>query len=373
MNATTGRILFIYGTTAELIKAAPVLVQLEKRGASVRTVCTGQQADEIRDMADSLGLARPDLMLANGIRGRALAGKRDILPWLMQVGFNFARSYRTLRREQRSSRSVVLVHGDTFTTVIGALFGRLLGTPVGHIEAGLRSGDIFNPFPEELDRRAVAWLVDYHFAPGAAAAANLRRRPGVVIDTVYNTVRDSLELVTVDDEEVERHTGPLPEVFGIVSLHRFELLNDRMRLRETLKVLAEAAHRTPLVFIDHAVTAARIRECSLDYVFHDRFLRVPKLPYFVFVALVRKSAFAVTDSGGLQQESFFLGHPCLVHRARTETFEGLGENVIVSGLQRRVLEDFLQDPNRHRGERGDSDRSPSEIIVDTLVREGFSP
>lgn len=363
----------VYGTTGELIKLAPVLQRLEKRGATIVTLCTGQQAHELTAMADELSIPTPDLMLGEGFRGNPLAHAKHIPTWLAQVVLNFAYSYRRLRRQMRSEPSVLIVHGDTFTTVLGALFGRALGVPVAHVEAGMRSGDIRNPFPEELNRRLAAWLVKYHFAPGPVPAANVARRPGVVINTGMNTVRDSLDLVPDHLEEVEAVAGGLPRRFGIVSLHRYEFLNDEHLVRGTLEALADAALKTPLLFVDHAVTRAKLTEYGLDHLFDDRFRRIPKLPYFAFVTIVRRSAFAVTDSGGLQQESYYLDHPCLVHRARTETPEGVGQNVILSGLDLGALRTFLADPEGYKLGHPPEGPSPSDIIVETLVEMGYCP
>ena len=120
---------------------------------------------------------------------------------------------------------MVLVHGDTMTTVYGAILGRALSAPVAHIESGLRSFDLLHPFPEELNRRLTSRIATICYAPGAWAAANLRR--GQIVDTGSNTIRDALQW--------SNRRLPVPvelpnEPFGIVSLHRFELLNDRRLL-----------------------------------------------------------------------------------------------------------------------------------------------
>ena len=138
------------------------------------------------------------------------------------------------------------------TTVLGATMGRTLRSPVAHIEAGLRSFDLRHPFPEELNRRTASRLAAIHYAPGSWAASNL---PGVdVVDTGSNTIRDSLTLV--DDG------GPLPfgvsEPFGVVSLHRYELLSNRRALSDVLNVLRESAADTPLVFIEAGAFTIRV-------------------------------------------------------------------------------------------------------------------
>lgn len=365
----------VYGTTGELIKLAPVLQRLDKAGAELTTWCTGQQADELVAMARALGLPEPDLLLGQGFRGEPLAKAKHIPTWVAQVTANFGYAYPKLRRQMAPRmRSIVLVHGDTFTTVLGAAFARSLGVRVGHIEAGMRSHDIRNPFPEELNRRATAWLTTLHFAPGPDAVRNLARRPGTVIDTAMNTVRDSLDMVPDATDELEATVGALPAVFGVVSLHRFEFLRERAIFEETIRILSDAAAVRPLYFVDHAPTRAKIAEYGLDHLFEEGVLhRVPKLSYFAFITLVRRSSFAITDSGGLQQESYYLNHPCLVHRATTETREGLGRNVILSGLDPRILRDFLTDPARFSLDVAPRGPAPSDIIVDALRERHYCP
>ena len=339
-------ILAVFGTTGELIKLAPVLLRLRARDAHVVLATTGQQVNQIPYFLEQFGLPEPHLWLARGAGTRDLATTRDIPPWLAKVAVNFARERRSLRRRLRSGQGspLVLVHGDTMTTVLGSLMGRALRFPVAHIESGLRSGDLRHPFPEELNRRITSRLARVHYAPGAWAAANLRRAN--VVDTGCNTIRDSIDLVPQDlVSAVPAPAAP----FGLVSLHRFELLNDRDLLTRTLTTLAAAARTTPMLFVDHSVTAAAVSRFGLDSLFDDvSFRRVPRARFFDFLQLERRCLFVVTDSGGSQEECYYLDRPCLVHRKRTERQDGLGETTVLSGLEIGVLEDFLRDPGRHR-------------------------
>jgi UDP-N-acetylglucosamine 2-epimerase (non-hydrolysing) len=361
-------ILVVFGTTGELIKLAPVLLFLEQRGHGYVLATTGQQIEQIPSFLDQFGLRQPDFWLGRGARGRDLRVNRNIPGWLATVVRSYVRRRGELRRSLRngSGTPLVLVHGDTMTTVLGSLLGRSLRMPVAHIEGGLRSYDLRHPFPEELNRRLASRLSRIDYAPGAWAAGNLR---GDVVDTGTNTIRDSLELVPPGNP-----TFMVPEEpFGIVSLHRFELLNSRRLLGETLAALAEAAQRTPLFFIDHPVTVAALERFGLARYFDaTRFVRVARLLFFDFVRAARLCAFLVTDSGGTQEESYYLDRPCLVHRVRTERREGLGENAVLSGMSIDALRDFLADPGRYRRRTSFPAASPSQLIVDDLERRGYA-
>jgi UDP-N-acetylglucosamine 2-epimerase (non-hydrolysing) len=353
-------ILVVFGTTGELIKLAPVLLRLDGRGHPYVLATTGQQVQQIPSFLEQFGLRQPDVWLARGAKGRDLRVNSDIPGWLATVARSWARARRRLRRTP-----LVLVHGDTMTTVLGSLMGRSLRATVAHIEGGLRSYDWRQPFPEELNRKLATALSRIHYAPSAWAAANLRR--GDVVDTGSNTIRDSLELVTDDEPALE-----LPTAFGVVSLHRFELLNKRRLLTETVDTLVEAATRTPLLFVDHSVTAAALERFRLTDRFDGKsFRRVPRLRFFDFVRVERRSSFVVTDSGGSQEECYYLDLPCLVHRVKTERREGLGENALLSEMRTDVLREFLLDPSHHRRRTELAPASPSDVIVDDLERRGF--
>ena len=364
-------IFCIYGTTAEVIKLAPVLARLQQRGERFVGLCTGQHVETIPPLLDQLGLPQPDIWLGRGNKGRDLSLSRQVPSWSLQVAVRFVAQYRSLRRMMKRSTAsnLLLIHGDTFTTILGALMGRALRIPVGHIEAGVRSFTLRHPFPEELIRRVTSRLARLHFAPGDIATSNLANVAGTAVNTRMNTVQDSLEMVP---EVVDHRLPPLPPHFGIVSLHRFELIGDRKLLGRILRLLSDHASEIPLLFVDHPITVAKIEQYGLGSLFDDKnFIRIPKLSYFAFVTLVKKCEFAVTDSGGLQQESYCLDLPCLVHRAAVETFDGVGKNVVVSGLDVAVVEEFLSDPGRYRSGARPEGPSPSDIIIEHLSREGF--
>jgi UDP-N-acetylglucosamine 2-epimerase (non-hydrolysing) len=354
-------ILVVFGTTGELIKLAPVLLRFDERGHSYVLATTGQQVQQIPSFLEQFGLRQPDVWLARGAKGRDLRVNSDIPGWAAGVTRSWIRERRRLRGARR-----VLVHGDTMTTVLGSMMGRTLRATVAHIEGGLRSYDWRHPFPEELNRKAATALSRIHYAPGAWAAGNLRR--GDVIDTGSNTIRDSLELVDDEPPPLDLPQGP----FGVVSLHRFELLNNRRLLTETVDVLAEAARDTPLLFIDHPVTVAALEKFGLTRRFDTTsFRRIRRLRFFDFVRVERRSAFVVTDSGGSQEECYYLDLPCLVHRVKTERREGLGENAVLSEMRADVLRNFLSEPARFRRRTQLVPASPSEVIVADLERRGF--
>jgi UDP-N-acetylglucosamine 2-epimerase (non-hydrolysing) len=364
-------IVVVYGTTGELIKLSPVLSRLKAKGTPAMTLCTGQQVEQIPMLLEDFALPQPDLWLSRGNGGHDLNRLTDGLPWLAGIMTTFARRRREVRARLTSARAkpLLIVHGDTVTTVLGALMGRILRVPVAHVEGGMRSGDWRNPFPEELDRLIAARLARTHFAPGARAAANLRAMKvrGEIVDTRANTISDAIKLMPPAAIEVELP----PEPFGLASLHRLELLMRPSALRGILGRLREASRVTPILFVDHPVTAAAIAAHDLDSMFDERFRRIPRQRYFSFIALLKASAFLLTDSGGSQQECAILGHPCLVHRKTIEQEDGLSESIVLSRMDLGVVSAFLRDPRAFARSPSEDEQAPTDIIIDHLERRGY--
>ena len=359
----------VYGTTGELIKLAPVLRGIQSESASFLNMTTAQQVEQIPRMLEQLGLPQPDHYLARGRSGRDLHSNADIPVWLASVAHGFATRRGRLRRALLADGRppLVLVHGDTMTTVLGTVIGRALRVPVAHIEAGVRTWDLRHPFPEEGNRRLVTKLAQIHYAPGPEAAANIRR--GIVVDTGMNTIRDSLELAPADVDVPDAVAGA---AFGIISLHRYELLNDEQLLGATLRELADHPSRRPMLFVDHPVTVAAMRRFGFERVFDGSSVtRMARRSFFEFVALLRRAAFAVTDSGGTQVEAYVLDKPCLVHRKKVEQPDGVGENVLVSGHRLDELARFLDGPAAFRRRTPPPAVSPSGIILADLRARGY--
>ncbi|WP_263729313.1 UDP-N-acetylglucosamine 2-epimerase [Cellulomonas sp. SG140] len=353
-------IVFCYGTTAEAIKLAPVMRRLEQRGVPFQQWVTLQQADTVLDALPGLGVPDPDHVLAVGRGGRPLRGPLDVVAWLGQIGRWALRNRRTLRG--RRGQDVVVVHGDTMTSVVGALLARSMRMDSAHVEAGLRSGSWRHPFPEELDRRIVGRLATVHYAPTEVAAGHLAGRDVVMTggNTVIDAVRDRVR------GAVDAGTG---ERYGVVLLHRFEFLGNGSLVRQTLQTIV-AESRSPVVMVVDDL-ARHSLGTVLPTLPPDRVRVVDKMPHASFTQLIAGADFIVTDSGGVQEEAAMLGVPTLVHRRATERGEGLGANVLLSGWDMGVLREFLGDVDVLRTAPQDDGVSPSQIVVEDLVRRGY--
>ncbi|MGV9294581.1 UDP-N-acetylglucosamine 2-epimerase [Amycolatopsis sp. NPDC003676] len=363
-------ISFIVGTTAELIKIAPVFHRVAERGAKPEIWFTAQHVDEVADVLSDLKLPEPALWFVPRAQAHNLESPAQVPGWAAQV-MRTAWSRRAELRARLSSDGrppLVLVHGDTFTTPYGALIGKkVLKARVGHIEAGTRSGSILSPLPEELNRKIAGRLVDIHFSPSEREVQNLRNARGVVVNTEANTAIDSMRQVVDQPLDVPG----LPEKFGLATLHRFELVSRADKYREVLEILRAQSRKMPILYMAGAPEREKIRALGLDNLFDDKFIAQPKMRYLKFLPLVARAEYVVTDSGGLQEECGYLGLPCAVHRARTERHVGIGENVILTEMRGDKLQEFLDTYEHRRSDSWMDKYHPSDIVVNSLAQLGY--
>ncbi|WP_121001204.1 UDP-N-acetylglucosamine 2-epimerase [Saccharothrix australiensis] len=363
-------ISFILGTTAELIKIAPVFHAISDRGTKPQIWFTAQHVDHVAETLADLRLPEPAVWLVPKEQAVHIERPAQVPGWAATV----LRNAWGRRAELRSILTddgrppLVIVHGDTFTTPYGALIGkRILKSRVAHVEAGARSGSLLSPLPEELNRKLAAKIVDLHFAPTAKEVHNLRGARGAVVNTGANTAIDAMRLA-IDAEP----TFPLPAEFGLATLHRFELVSRADKYREALELLRKASERMPILYLAGPPEQDRIKQYGLGHLFDDeRFILKPKLRYLAFLPIMARAKFVVTDSGGLQAECNYLGVPCAIHRERTEDRHGPGTTLLLTGMNGDKLQSFLDDYEAYRLPNRMDQFHPSRIVVDTLSQLGY--
>lgn len=364
-------IAFIAGTTAEIIKLAPVIRALEQRGEEVEFWNTAFHVGSLPSTLTDLGLPQPAIDLVPSRHQTDVVRVTQVPGWALRILSSAVRRRRELRHrlERGTARPLVVVHGDTFSTVLGALLGRFLRAEVAHVEAGMRTGNIWHPMPEELNRRVVAKIATLHFAPTQHEVEHLRRERarGPIVDTGANTVIDALRLAIDGDAPAI----DLPDEFGLVTLHRFEMLRNGPVLTRTLEVLHEASRAMPLVMPAGNTERNRIKELGLGHLFDEQFRLVDKQPYARFMPLLARASFVVTDSGGLQQECGILGKPAAIHREAVESQQGIGDNLLLTGLDMEVLRGFLSSWADYERPSLLEQFHPTGVIVAELARAGY--
>ena len=316
------KVFHVVGARPNFMKLAPVLEALRTRENVVQTLIhTGQHYDP--NMSDiffqQLGIPAPDVNLEVG-SGTHATQTADIMTRLEPVVVE-------------SRPDIVLVYGDVNSTVATALVCAKLGVPVGHVEAGLRSFD--RTMPEEINRLVTDQLADLLFTPSEDGDENLRREgiPPGKIHRVGNVMIDSL--VRLLPLAQKCNLNGFPERYALVTLHRPSNVDDSASLKGILESLIEVNKRIAVVFPVHPRTRHRIADIGVPL--SNLHLCAP-LPYVEFLALQRRAAAVLTDSGGIQEETTYLGIPCLTLRSSTErpVTVTMGTNVLV-GQDRQKL------------------------------------
>jgi UDP-N-acetylglucosamine 2-epimerase (non-hydrolysing) len=314
------KILIVFGTRPEAIKLFPVIQTLQAHGGmQVRTCVTAQHRGLLDQVLDIAGIV-PDMDLDVMTPGQSL----DDLTARLLIGLG------KVFDAEKPDR--VLVQGDTATAMVGALAAYYRKIPVGHVEAGLRSGDIYQPWPEEVNRRIVAPIADQHFAPTETAAEALRREnvSPASIHVTGNTVIDALHATRARihaDPSLAAGLDSIAERFAgkrlvLVTTHRRENFGDGMAgIAGAIDRIA-ARPDTAVLFPMHPNPNV---VSVMDRVLGDRpnICRIDPLDYPHFIRALGMAEIVLSDSGGVQEEAPALGKPVLVMRETTERPEGV--------------------------------------------------
>ncbi|MGI6120470.1 MAG: non-hydrolyzing UDP-N-acetylglucosamine 2-epimerase [Desulfosporosinus sp.] len=313
------KVMVVFGTRPEAIKMAPVIRTLRQKDSILCQVTVTAQHREMLDQVLQLFKIVPDYDLnlmqkgqtLTDITARVLYGLREVF--------------------QRELPDLVLVHGDTTTTFIAALAAFYEQIPVGHVEAGLRTGNKYSPFPEEMNRALTSVLADLHFAPTETAKRNLLSE-GVKPEKIFitgNTVIDAL-LATVKaeysflDPQIQTilEQGAAGRLI-LVTTHRRENLGEPMRqIYRALRSMLELFPDTYVIFPVHK--NPKVREVVAEVIgSHPRVKLIEPVDYEPFVNLMGRAHLILTDSGGIQEEAPSLGKPVLVVRDTTERPEAV--------------------------------------------------
>lgn len=359
---------FVVGTRAQLLKLAPVMLECERRSLAWRWVYTAQHRDTVQQTLETFGLPQPDYVVVKWDTEAKSFG--TMARWFGRMLLALPRS-RHILDQRTGRRHVVLTHGDTFTTWLGALMGVFTRTKVMHVESGLRSFNLRKPFPEELNRLATFWLADYYACPGRWAVENLSKHRGVKLNTGANTQIDTLRfgLAHADDAAVDLPT----ERFAVATIHRYENIFDADRFRRIISELELISKQLLVVFIRHPATELQLEKLGLAEMLarNPRVRMMPRLEYLPFLKFVRAAEFVVSDGGGNQEELSYLGKPTLILRDETERKEGIGENAVVAGLDTASIRTFIDGYKAYERELKLPDVWPSAVIVDFLEERGF--
>ncbi len=362
------KVMLVFGTRPEAIKMCPLVNELKKRPEVQTVVCvTGQHREMLDAVLHAFGVA-PDYDLA-------IMKDRQTL---FDITVNILERIRAVLEEVKPD--VVLVHGDTSTTFVTALACFYLQIPVGHVEAGLRTYNIYSPYPEEFNRQAVSVIAKYNFAPTELSRENLLRE-GRKPESIYvtgNTAIDALKTTVREDythPELEWAAGSR---LIMITAHRRENLGEPMhRMFRAIRRIIEEHPDVRAIYPIHMNPVVR-EEANAELGGCDRIRIIEPLDVLDFHNFLSRSYLILTDSGGIQEEAPSLGKPVLVMRDTTERPEGIAAGTLrLVGTEeetiyknfKELLEDRAAYDKMAHASNPYGDGFASVRIADALCRE----
>lgn len=365
-NIELKMIHIVIGTRAQLFKMAPVMLECQRRRLVWRWIYTAQHKETIKETLATFGLPHPHYTVVKWETEAKTMGK--MWYWFLRMLGALSKG-RKILGGYTGKRHIVVTHGDTLTTWWAALLGKMYRCKVMHVEAGLRSHKLLDPFPEEINRIITGRLSDYHICPGESSIENLRRYRGVKINTTFNTQADT---ITFGLHNAEKAKINLPQgKYVVASIHRYENIFKIERLKTIAKLLDKVANKFPVYFPLHPATSNQLNkfpEIKAILNTNPRINLIPRQEYLPFIKLIKHSEFVITDGGGNQEELYFMGKPTLLFRNTTERPDELGKTAALSELKEKKVLDFMKNYKKYRQPIIKVKNSPSAMIVDKLAK-----
>nr|WP_246578204.1 UDP-N-acetylglucosamine 2-epimerase (non-hydrolyzing) [Clostridium frigoris] len=362
--------MLVFGTRPEAIKMCPLVKELKTTKNIKTIVCvTGQHREMLNQVLEAFDVV-PDYDLA-------IMKDRQTL---FDVTTNILNKIKQVLEEVKPD--VVLVHGDTSTTFVTALACFYLQIPVGHVEAGLRTYDIYSPYPEEFNRQAVGIIAKYNFAPTELSKQNLVKE-GKNPNSIYvtgNTAIDALKTTVRDDYAHEQLTWASDSRLIMLTAHRRENLGEPMH--HMFRAIRRLVDETPDIKVIYPIHMNPVvREAAKEILGKcDRIRIIDPLDVLDFHNFLSQSYLILTDSGGIQEEAPSLGKPVLVMRDTTERPEGIAAGTLkLVGTDEEVIYKAFKEllNNKEEYEKmshasnpygdGFASKRIADILVDKLV------
>lgn len=349
----------VIGTKAQLIKMVGIIKELDARNIPYNYIDTGQHSTLTKKIRQQFGIREPDYKFVKDTTN--ITSNKEGIPWMINVFFKSIWNRKKIF--QKDKKGLCLVHGDTVSTILGAIMGRFAGQKVVHVEAGLRTPHLFKPFPEEMIRRMTDKVSYINFALTDDSYANLKNIKAKNENMHENTLIDAVEIAQASNPSVE-----LPEKFILVSIHRYESIHSKSRMEFIVNSVLDLAKDNKIVWGLHEPT----KNSLIKYNLFKQIEENPNItlrglfPYFDFINAISQSKFLITDGGGPQDETRYLNIPCLLMRTENERPEHT--HIHQSEFQKEQVDYFINNIDKFQA-RPVEVTKPSKRIVEILVKE----
>lgn len=357
---------FYFGTKAELIKLTPLIIACKQKHIKIELIHSGQNKLNDPFLEQNIFKSNKTFLSISKQPQQSVFG---LFIWF---GKTMIKTTKLLLRINKAPGTYLLVHGDTLSTLIGSVSGKITGFKIAHVEAGLRSFDYLNPFPEEICRVIVSKMTDLHFSPNNWALSNLKNVAGVKINTENNTLIESLELALLNKPSDIVFSQLLKsKKYFVFVFHRQENLMNRKLFQKMINEMLWMANKMTCVFILHKHTEVVLKSFSTlcKRVFtHPNIIIKHGLIYSNMMHLLKGAELIVTDGGSNQEEAYYLGLPCILLRRVTERNEGIGQNVVITKFDSKIIRKLFNNYLLNKSSRILLKSRPSDIIINQLQK-----
>lgn len=361
------KVITVFGTRPEAIKMCPLILQLKRLEDIECLVClTGQHREMVKQVMDIFGIQEDYNLDIMQLDQTLSSITKNVLNELVGV----------LKKE---NPNLILVHGDTTTSFTAALSGYYLNIPVGHVEAGLRTYNIYSPYPEEFNREAIDLISELYFAPTEQAKQNLLNegKPGNKVYVTGNTVIDALALTVQENYMSENLKWADGSRLILLTAHRRENIGKPMRnmFRAIRRIIGEYQDVKVIYPVHKNPKVREIAYGILDGT--ERIKLIEPLDVYDFHNIISRSYLILTDSGGIQEEAPSFGKPVLVMRDTTERMEGVAAGVLrLIGIEeeriytetKKLLEDKAEYEKMSKAVNPYGDGHASEKITEIILK-----
>lgn len=359
--------VFFIGTIAELIKVFPLMIQMKEESVPFEIISTGQNDLLDDSIIKHFWLPEPVIVIRKATKNQT---PKWLLIWFFWL--SFMAFFKCLFYVVKNRPYFWIIHGDTLSTALWAFLWKIFLRKIVHIEAGCRSGNLWRPFPEEIDRIIADFFSDIYATPDKNAYNFLKGRRGVIIDCGYNTAVDALYYA---EKNIDWLTFPFSSLIGkkyfAWVMHRPENVADGEYVRNMVDIIStilETYTDLHCIFYLHSNTKSGLEAFWLLEKIQslERLTMTPRISFLPNVYVLKNSEFIISDGWWNQQEAAFMGKPCITARKETETPDGIGKNGILSIDKQEIL-GFVKDYTNYIREPLYPEKLPTTLILEHLM------
>ena len=360
------RIYFFIGTEAELMKMYNIILEAKKRGYRAIIVSNGQNDIKYSPFLDLIN-GKIDIDLTKYIPNRK--GMLPYLKWFIKTRRYGIKVFRQEKKKTHFKDSMMIVHGDTLSTLMGSSIAKKVGLKYGHVESGIRSFNWFSPFPEEIDRYFSSLNSIVNFCQKDEAAEYAAKKfKGEAVNTKYNTGIETL-YYALDQCKKQRKRRPIKEDYFVYAIHRQENLLNATFMKNVTQEILKLSKKIHCLFIYHNQTRETMEKFGIWKYIQDNpnITIIGRQDYINFINIIRNCKFVIGDGCGNQQEFYYLGKPYLIMRTKVEeNSEGLNWNALPFHNDFSNISKFYKNYKKYEKPPVEMEVRPSVIVMDKI-------